>query len=75
LYRKFRHLSGAAQAFRYVFSIARELFQDLNNQMKLESGIFEMPIAIANCFNISSPLVHWLKGSQVFNPNFKSNRT
>ncbi|MBU1342951.1 MAG: YkgJ family cysteine cluster protein [Proteobacteria bacterium] len=55
-------------ARNYMFGIAREVFQDMGDQMDLENGIYIMPEAIWNCFIPSSPLENWLLGKQVFHP-------
>lgn len=51
----------------YMYSSARDVFQDLSVQLDIETGIYKMSDAILNCFSMPTPLVAWLAGASVFN--------
>ena len=54
------------EARNYMFSTARNLFQELSIRKEIETGIYKMPDAIGQCFLHSKPLVRWLSGESVF---------
>lgn len=53
----------------YMFNTAREVFQEISDQMDVENGVYEMPAAILSCFMLSRPLENWRKGNPVFDPD------
>lgn len=50
----------------YIFGTAREIFQDMDSQMALKTGLYEIPGAILDCLSHTDPLKHWCMNKPVF---------
>ena len=53
-------------ARNFIFSTAREIFQEMDIQMALKTGLFEIPGAIQDCLKHGDSLNRWCNSKPVF---------
>lgn len=54
-------------ARNFIFGTAREIFQDMDKKMALETSLYEIPGAILDCLNQPDSLGLWCSGQHIFN--------
>lgn len=53
-------------ARNFIFSTAREIFEDLDNELTHQTGHFELPGAVLSCLNQPDSLERWSRGENIF---------
>jgi len=56
----------ASPARNFIFGTAREIFQEMDSQMGLETGLYNLPNAILDCLSHTDSLRRWCISEPVF---------
>ncbi|WP_299981785.1 YkgJ family cysteine cluster protein [Desulfobacula sp.] len=56
----------ASPVRNFIFGTAREIFQEMDSQMALETGLYKIPGAILDCLSHTDSLKRWCMNEPVF---------